>query len=100
MKTPADPIIEMVAVYYGWDREAILGRSRLAPIVKARSMVAWLLRQHLQFTWCAIGHCLERDHGTAINAHRKICEWMETDSELKRQGQEFLAALNGDSYEI
>ena len=72
MNEPGE-IIAAVAAECGVTPDAITGRSRVAHIVEARSVAAWLLRRRLHWKWHAIGHALGgRHHSAALRGAAAI----------------------------
>lgn len=49
-----DVIIEEVSRFYGIDKDEIRGRSKIQPIVKARHMAMYLIRDMLEFSYPAV----------------------------------------------
>ena len=46
--------------------------SRIAEIVNARHVAMWFLKVNTPYSFKAIGEIFNRDHSTALHAHRKI----------------------------
>ncbi|MCO5092644.1 helix-turn-helix domain-containing protein [Bosea sp. (in: a-proteobacteria)] len=66
-------VLEVVAKHTGFDRVAIIGESRRAPLVRARQMAYWLLRKHTTMSFPHIGSKLGgRDHTTILSGFNKI----------------------------
>lgn len=94
MKTPVDSIIRMVARYYNLSLEDVLGPCKAAPLVTARFMAVWLIRNHLKLCWEATARSIGyMDHGSAMNGYKRISGWMEVDPVLRKEGAKLLAQL-------
>jgi len=72
MITP-EMILEAVADTYGFSVDEIIGPKRARPLVTARHVAMYLVRNLTQFSYPAIGRVFGgRDHTTCINACTKI----------------------------
>ena len=68
-----EDIIEAISKCLGCDRTTIEKHTRCQKIVKARDLVAYLLREYGNFSYSKIGRLLGgRDHTTILHAYRKI----------------------------
>jgi chromosomal replication initiation ATPase DnaA len=64
-------IIEHIADLYGVSPSAILGRSRIRSITRARHAVAWTMRRQGK-SFRDIGDALGLDHSSALHAYNKV----------------------------
>lgn len=64
-------IIEHIADLYGVAPSAILGRSRIRSITRARHAVAWTMRRQGK-SFREIGDALGLDHSSALHAYNKV----------------------------
>ena len=75
----------------GLSWEQIVGPVRLRPLVDARKMVSYFLRDQ-GWTYKAIGQVMNRDHATAVHHVRSLFWLMETEDHMRRKYTEFLSA--------
>lgn len=61
--------------------EAVMARGRRANVAMVRQLIMFILRESTGATWDAIGELMNRDHGTAIFAHRKVSAMLEVERE-------------------
>ncbi|MGZ9414532.1 chromosomal replication initiator protein DnaA [Mycoplasma sp. 5370] len=79
-----DRIIESVCSYYRVKEEEVRSKSRKREIVIARSMIIYLIRELLSFSYERIGIYLGgKDHSTIMASYKKIEKDIETSHELK-----------------
>jgi len=81
-------LINNIADYSGVSREDILGKSKGADIVNARSLVAWALCNEMNFGYSEAGRKLGKDHATIMNATKKVKRVLGTD-DFKLKPREF-----------
>ena len=68
----SDKIINKVADFYGLTNKEIRGKCRKRPLVKARFIAMYFLRQKTDFTLKTIGDMFGRDHTSVIHALNTI----------------------------
>ena len=73
-------VLHAVGDYYDMTQEAILGPSRLAPIVKARHVAMYLLSADAKYSYSEIGRLLERDPASVTHAVSKITGELDEES--------------------
>jgi hypothetical protein len=71
--------------------EQIVSPVRLRPLVDARKMVSYFLRDQ-GWTYKAIGQVMNRDHATAVHHVRSLFWLIETEDHMSRKYNEFLSA--------
>lgn len=82
--TPRE-LIETTARHFDISIDDILGKSREKRISQPRQIIMYLLREELKLSYPAIGQELGgRDHTTAMHAHTKISNEMESDPKTKQ----------------
>jgi chromosomal replication initiator protein len=64
-------VVRLVAARHRVPVEALLGRSRTAPVVTARQEAYWECRQHPHLSLPAIGRFFGRDHSTVLLGIRR-----------------------------
>lgn len=74
----ADNVIAAAAYLTGTTPQAIKGSSRLSSLVRARRLVAVILREH-GFSYPKIARALNRDHSTIVHAVREAEKTLRTD---------------------
>jgi len=83
--TPAQ-ILEGVVEFYNLNKEDVVGKSREKRLSVPRQIIMYLMREELKMSYPAIGEELGgRDHTTAMHAHTKISNEIETDVRLKQE---------------
>lgn len=81
-----EALIDLVVHYYGLTLADLASNSRKKPLVQARQVAMYLLREDLDLSFAAIGQLLgDRDHATVIYGVRKVTDLLETDEALKRE---------------
>ena len=75
----------------GLSWEQIVSPVRLRPLVDARKMVSYFLRDQ-GWTYKAIGQVMNRDHATAVHHVRSLFWLIETEDHMRRQYTEFISA--------
>ena len=74
MKTPTE-IVHEVSAETGVRVSAIMSRSKVRPVVKARWLAMWRIYNELDWSLVAIGGFFERDHSTVwwgIEGHNDV----------------------------
>ena len=64
-------IITTTAHHFGVTFEEITGPGRGAEVVRARFVACWLMREAGR-TSTEVGHAVNRDHTTALNAYKRV----------------------------
>lgn len=79
-------LIEMAAEFYDVNIEELLGQSREKRLAFPRQIIMYIMREELQSSYPMIGHELGgRDHTTAMHAHEKISNIIETDEKTRQE---------------
>jgi hypothetical protein len=95
--TPTPELVRKLAhaaeALTGIPADRVMGRSRPADVALIRQVIMFLIRESCAATWEATGDLFNRDHGTAIHAHRKIRAMMEVELATRPDGDGHTAAL-------
>ena len=84
-------ILEATAVSYGFSIEAICGPSRTRPLVTARQVAMYLVRNLTDYSYPAIARVFgNRDHTTVIHAVDKITGQMQQRRQIYEQVTELI----------
>jgi chromosomal replication initiation ATPase DnaA len=75
--------IDNVCDHYGIKAKDLVSPSRKRPIVEARSILAYLIRQNTGNSLSDIGKLIGRDHATVISAVKNVTNWCSTDKDFK-----------------
>ena len=82
----ADLILERTAELYGFTRDDLIGASRRRPLVTARQVSMYVIRQLTDLSYPAIGREFgDRDHTTVMHAVEKIDKLMPERREIYDQ---------------
>lgn len=73
-------LVDDVAKYYDMSPSEITGASRLAPIVKARHVVMYLLHADMNYSYSEIGRLMDRDPASVTHAVTKIAGELHEES--------------------
>ena len=84
-----DEIIERVAASMDVCSSYITSRSRIRPIVEARSVAMYLLRK-TGMSYTRIGRCFKRDHATVIWAIKNVENWLQVDKDFRERTKELI----------
>ncbi len=77
-------IVDQVSRHFNISEEDIRGTSRRAPIVHARHVAVWLMREITGDSWKHIGTLFgDRDHTSMMHAYQKITAQMHHDKEIR-----------------
>ena len=77
-------IVDQVSRHFDISEEDIKGTSRRAPIVHARHVAVWLMREITGDSWKHIGTLFgDRDHTSMMHAYQKITAQMHHDKEIR-----------------
>lgn len=77
-------VLSSVANFYDVKIEDITGASRKKELVTPRQIIMYLLREEVGCSYPLIGHELGgRDHTTAMHAHSKIAQELQTNEKLQ-----------------
>jgi chromosomal replication initiator protein len=72
-------IVDNVCRQFGFDKRMLLGKSRSEPLVRARHIAAFLLREDAHLPLSEVGRQLGgRDHSTALHSWQKASRWPST----------------------
>ena len=93
-----ETIIEAVSDYFGLSPNEVRGSKRLRPLVHARHIAMYLIREMLDnYSYPMIAKIFDgRNHTTVISAVEKIKEQLPRDSELLAQINQLAKRLQGD----
>ena len=90
-------IIDAISKCLGYSREDIEGHTRRQEVVKARDLIAFLLREYGNISYSEIGRLLgNRDHTTILHAYKKIKQRIKTHPELKIQLEGLIQKAESD----
>jgi hypothetical protein len=78
MKKKQLVIVETVCKHFEVNKDAVLGKSRVAHHRNARHVIMYLLRDYLKMTLKDIGNYMNRDHTSVIHALRNIEGYIQT----------------------
>ena len=79
-------VIEALAKYLGFTKQLIESHSRRQEVVRARDLIAYLLREYGDLSYPAIGRLLGgRDHTTIIYSYKKTKAKIEKNPELETE---------------
>ncbi|HKL17158.1 MAG TPA: chromosomal replication initiator protein DnaA [Patescibacteria group bacterium] len=79
-------LIKTVANFYGIPLEKMLGSSRKREVVVPRQVAMYLMREEIDSSFPAIGERIgERDHTTAMHAHKKITKEIKKEGRIKQE---------------
>lgn len=87
-KVSLEQIVQIVGRHYKIPVDEILGTSRKAPIVTARHVSIYLLRELTGDSWKHIGAQFgDRDHTSMMHGYQKIAEQMQKEKDLRNAVQ-------------
>ena len=88
-------IVTTVSKHFNIPEDDIRGTSRRAPIVHARHVAVWLMREITGDSWKHIGTLFgDRDHTSMMHAYHKITEQMHHDKEVRVSVKSLMRTLN------
>ena len=92
-------ILDATATSYGFSVEAICGPSRTRPLVTARQVAMYLVREPhgLQLSRPSAGSSASRDHTTVIHAVDKITSQMKERRQIYEQVTELIQKIRAGS---
>lgn len=76
-------ILEVVATFYGVNKEDLLSKKRRKEFAFPRQVMMFLCRNELDFTYEQIGAFTEKDHSTVMHAVKKIESTAEHDLKMQ-----------------
>ncbi len=82
-KPTPEKLIEAAALQYGVTAEELLGNGRRAPVSQARQAAVYLCREIWQTPWKQLGSIFNKDHTSAIYAHRSVGETLVRDPKFQ-----------------
>ncbi len=82
-KITPDYIIEACAKFYNIKKEDIYSKKKTKEIAFARQVSMYLMREVIDYSFPKIGAVFEKDHATAIYAHKQISKLMDDDMGIK-----------------
>jgi chromosomal replication initiator protein len=89
-------ILEATCVQYGFDIEDLCGRSRRRPLVAARQVAMYVMRELTELSYPNIAKEFGgRDHTTVIHAVEKITALMNERRQIYDQVTELIATIKG-----
>lgn len=74
---------QATALAFEVDADAVLGRSRVQPLVFARQTAYWLMHNIMGYSYCETGRMFDRDHGGIMHGIRRVEEVLDQDSRSK-----------------
>ena len=84
LRIEAETLIGRVCNARGITREEIASRSRTPKICHPRMLAMYLVRENTALSLLAIGELFGgRDHGTVLNACKRVREWIENTTGLQ-----------------
>ncbi len=82
-------LVKVVADYYHLKQMTVRGKQREKSIVKARHIAMYFMKEELGTSFVEIGRWFtERDHTSAMHAHKKIRATMQLDDDLRAEMNE------------
>ena len=93
--TPEE-IIEETAKYFNFDSADLTGKSRVSPIVNARQIAMYLIRQLTNLSGPEIGKLFNRANSTVIYSIDQVSEKIPRSKELSITVKDITANLNPD----
>jgi chromosomal replication initiator protein len=93
-----ETIVQAVATFYGLSAQDVYGPKRLRPLVHARHVAMFLVRDLLDnYSYPMIARIFDnRNHTTVISAVEKVTQQLSTDAELFAQINELKRQLQGE----
>lgn len=88
-----DRIKEVVAEYFGLEKQDLIKQNRQKAIVEPRQIAMHLSRQLTNLSLIKIANSFERDHATVIHGDDKIKESLKTNAEMKKDIENIMAIL-------
>ena len=76
-------ITEKVLEKYGVDKGEFFSSTRVGKVVKARHVVAYIIRKELNISYEKIGDYLRRDHSSCMHSVKIISKQISKDSSLE-----------------
>lgn len=73
-----EPIIERVCAYFGFRREVVFSKTREEPVVWARHVCWYLLKEQLSLNNCDMARLIGVDNGTIHHGVSKVRKRLET----------------------
>lgn len=89
-----DNIERLVCTYFGVSIAQYHSRSRLRPVVNARHLSMYFMREHTGLSLKDIGARSGRDHTSVIHAITAVRGWIATDEEYRQQVAELQVILD------
>ena len=86
-------VITYVSQKYNVPFEDIVGKRRTDPIVLARQIAVFLLRELTEMSHASVGKVFNRDHATVVASVNKIKELMKEDSSFEAQIDDMIKDL-------
>lgn len=106
MKLEPAQIIQTVAEYFSVKESDLLSCTRLMPVVKARHVAIYYLREMAELSLRETGCFLKRNHASVIHAIKSVNDQCETNPTYRKQVEDIYKLLSfvpvslGDSDEI
>ncbi len=93
-----EAVIDCVARYFNLSPEVLKGRKRDKPVVLARQIAMYLLREEMECSWTEIGRYLGgKDHSTILHGYQKIASEAEVSPALRQDILEIKELLYTES---
>ena len=95
-KAVLDAVVSRVAAIYEISPRCILGRGRTERVAEARMMTMYILLQR-GATSTGVGRVLDRDHGTALHARKRIRDLLTWSRRTQRAWNELRPLADEES---
>ncbi|MBR1943824.1 chromosomal replication initiator protein DnaA [bacterium] len=89
-----DNIVEKVSDFYNITNEDIKGTSRVQNISNARSVVCYIAREKLQYSYESIANALNKRHQTVMYSSDKIKKAVKNDKNLEKDVNKIIKSLS------
>ncbi len=93
-----EKILTYVSQKYGIPTEDIIGKRRTDPIVSARQVAIYLLRELTDMSFSGIGKVFNRDHATMVASVNKVKEQIDEDSSFEAQIDDMIKDVRSAVY--
>ena len=91
-----EAIIEETAKYYNFSAQELTGKSRVSPIVNARQIAMYLIKQLTNLSGPEIGKLFNRDNSTVLYSIDQVAEKIPRSKELSITIKDITANLNSN----
>lgn len=80
-----DKLFEIVCDYYGVTKEQAKENNRKHKPLYARHAYHYFAKELNVWSLKDIAKVTEKHHGTVINSHKVVCDWLEVDKKAKKE---------------